>query len=103
MNWNLPRHSYEELREIVIDVLLSASKNGVNQFAGLLEHVARTLAKRHRALALPTGIAYPGADSQLHTSDENLILEIVWDLFRQGIITLGLNASNRGGDCCILC
>jgi hypothetical protein len=96
MNWNLPRHSYEELREIVIDVLLNSSQNGVNQFAGLLEHVARALAKRHRAPALPTGMAYPGADSQLHANDANLILEIVWDLFRQGIITLGFNTSNPG-------
>jgi hypothetical protein len=41
-------------------------------------------------------MAYPGADSQLHPHDSDLVLEVVWDLFRQGIITLGLNTSNPG-------
>ena len=96
MYWNLPQHTYEEIRETVVDVLSKASSNGVNEFAGLLEHTARSLAKRHNAPRLPTGIAYPGADSQLHPSDSDIVLEVVWDLFRQGVITFGLNSSNPG-------
>jgi hypothetical protein len=41
-------------------------------------------------------MAYPGADTQLHPHDADLVLEVVWDLFRQGIITLGLNTANPG-------
>ena len=96
MNWNLPQHSYEEIREVVIEVMLASSSNGVNQFQGLLEHTGRAFARMHKAPPLPTGMAYPGADSQLHPQDSDLVLEVVWDLFRQGIITLGLNTSNPG-------
>lgn len=94
--WNLHQHDYEEIREVVVDVLSKASTNGVNQFAGVLEHTARTLARRHNAPPLPTGMAYAGADSQLHPNDSNIVLEVVWDLFRQGVVTLGLNSSNPG-------
>lgn len=94
--WNLPQHSYEEIREVVIDVMSASSSNGVNQFQSLLEHVGRTFGKKHNASPLSTGMAYPGAGSQLHPQDSDLVLEVVWDLFRQGIITLGLNTSNPG-------
>jgi hypothetical protein len=94
--WNLPQHSYEEIREVVAEVLINAASNGVNQYQSVLEHTARTLARRKNAPPLPTGMAYPGADSQLHPNDSNLVLEVVWDLFRQGVITLGLNSSNPG-------
>jgi hypothetical protein len=40
--WNLPQHNYEEIREVVVDVLSKASTNGVNQFSGVLEHTARS-------------------------------------------------------------
>jgi hypothetical protein len=91
--WNLPQHSYEEIREVVIDTLLSEH---VDQYAGVLEQVARKLATRHNAPPLPTGMAYRGAHSQLHPNDSSLVLEAVWDLFRQGFITLGRDTSNPG-------
>jgi hypothetical protein len=94
--WNLPQHDYEEIREVVVDVLSKAPGNGVNQYDSVLEHTARTLAQRHNAPALPAGMAYPGAGSQLHPNDSNTVLEVVWDLFRQGVITLGLNSANPG-------
>jgi len=92
--WNLPQHSYEEIRETVIEIMLASSSNGVNQFQSLLEHVGRTFGAKHSAPSLPTGFAYPGAGSQLHPHDADLVLEVVWDLFRQGVITLGLNTAN---------
>lgn len=94
--WNLPQHSYEEIREAVIDVMLASPSNGVSQFETLLEHVGRSFGGEHNAPALPTGMAYPGAGNQLHPNDANFVLEVVWDLFRQGVITLGLNTANPG-------
>lgn len=91
--WNLPQHSYEEIRETVIEVILNEA---VNQYAAVLEHAARRLAKQHGAPPLATGMAYPGAHTQLHPNNSSLVLEVVWDLFRQGFITLGLNDANPG-------
>jgi hypothetical protein len=95
MNGNQPRHSYEELRDVVIYVLLNARTNGVDTFDKLLEHAALALSKRNNE---PQGRQYfsHGAAAQLHPGDSDGVLEIVWDLFRQGILTLGLNASNPG-------
>lgn len=92
----LPKHSYEEIREIVIDIMLDPASSEVNQFQALLEHVGRRVAHKHNAPALQGGFSYAGAGSRLDSNDADLVLEIVWDLFRQGIITLGLNSSNPG-------
>ena len=82
----LQEHSYEELREVVIDILLNAKETGANRFEKILEKTALEFAAQE---------AGPGA-ARLHQDDVELILEIVWDLFRQGIITFGLNASSPG-------
>jgi hypothetical protein len=42
----------------------------------------------------PAPGAYP-ADSALDNADADLFLEVFWDLFRDGVITLGLNDSNK--------
>jgi hypothetical protein len=39
-------------------------------------------------------MAYQGAAAALHPRDRDVLLEIFWDLFRQGVITLGLNDNN---------
>ncbi|HZZ63041.1 MAG TPA: hypothetical protein VFE63_18055 [Roseiarcus sp.] len=95
MSENQPLHSYEELRDIVTYILLNAQTNGVDRFDKLMEQVALALPKRNRGTQ---GREYysPGSATQLHSGDSNVVLEIVWDLFRQGILTLGLNASNPG-------
>ncbi|HTS42205.1 MAG TPA: hypothetical protein VMH84_16875 [Xanthobacteraceae bacterium] len=95
-NWSAPQHSYEEIRETMIEVFRTSSPNDVNQFSLVVEQTARALTRRYRPPALPGGVMYPGAQSQLHPNDRMLILEIVWDLFRQGIITLGINDNNPG-------
>jgi hypothetical protein len=82
----LQEHSYEELREVVIDILLNARENGANRFEKILERTALELAGQEAG----HGVV------QLHRDDAELILEIVWDLFRQGIVTFGVNASNPG-------
>ena len=55
MNWNQTEHSYEELREVVISVMLDASNNGVDNFDKLLERTALELFKQdgsHRELSI---------------------------------------------------
>ncbi len=94
MNWNRAEHSYEELREVVISVMLDASNNGVDNFDKLLERTALELFKQDG----PQGTQHfsHGSATQLNQNDAELVLDIVWDLFRQGIVTLGANASNPG-------
>ena len=91
MNSNEQEHSYEELRELVIAILLDSGENGVNHFTKLLERAALELCKQNGTECGPQRSA-----AQLHAADAELVLEIVWDLFRQGIVTLGLNAANPG-------
>lgn len=95
MNWNQQEHSYEELRDVVIDVMLDYSSNGVDKFEKLLEQTALALYKRDSSARERQYFSH-GSANQLHPNDGELVLEIVWDLFRQGILTLGLNASNPG-------
>src|SRR5208283_3263637 len=95
MNANLQEHSYEELREIVINILLAASENGVDRFEKLLEKTALELCRQDGPEHGRQHFSY-GSATQLSPDDAEIVLEIVWDLFRQGILTFGLNASNPG-------
>jgi len=92
MNSNQQEHSYEELREVVINVMLDANNNGVDRFDMLLEKTALELCK-DGAGPSEQHFCY-GAAAQLHPNDAELALEIVWDLYRQGLVTWGSNASN---------
>ena len=83
-------HSYEELREVVINVLLDANANGVDRFEKLLERTALEFCKLDWPGRGQQHFSY-GAASLLHPNDAELVLEIVWDLFRQGIVTEVLN------------
>jgi len=95
MSPNQQEHSYEELREVVINVMLDANDNGVDRFEKLLDKTAFELCTQD---GLEHGQRQFSDDSagQLHPNDAELVLEIVWDLFRQGILTLGSNVSNPG-------
>jgi hypothetical protein len=69
------------------------------RFSDLSEAVGQSLLKRAGAWPLPpgeTGIAYRGALSYLNGKDPPQILEAFWDLFRQGVVTLGRNANEPG-------
>jgi hypothetical protein len=69
--------------------------SGNNQYNTLVENTARVLNEREGSNAdLGTGFAYQGAAAALYPRDRDTLLEIFWDLFRQGIITLGLNDNN---------
>jgi hypothetical protein len=92
--WNAKQHSYEELRDVVMDVLHQGI-SGNNQYQTLIENVARVINQRESpGINLGTRMAYQGAAAALHPQDRDKLLEIFWDLFRQGVITLGLNDNN---------
>lgn len=93
---NTPKHTYEEVRGIAVDVLLARQSGQFNEF---FEDIGRTLLQKHKAWPPPpqlTGVGYPGVGALLHPDDTPLILEVFWDLFRQGAITLGRDAHQPG-------
>ncbi len=95
MNPNQQEHCYEELREILINILLDSHENGVDRFEKVLERIGLELWKQDGAEQARQHFSY-GSAAQLHPNDVELLLEIVWDLFRQGIVTFGVNASRPG-------
>ena len=95
-NWNATQHGYEELRVLVVDELLART---CSNFDELLEKVGQGILRRHNRWPLPPdekGMIYRGATAYLHPYDGLTILEVFWDLFRQGIITLGKDTANPG-------
>ena len=82
---NPPQHTYEEIRETVVDILLKRVQveEEPHQWASLTVSVAEVFARRRNV-----------DERRLHPSEEELVRDVFWDLFRQGFITLGLNNSN---------
>lgn len=91
----LSEHAYEELRGIVVDILLNRErvKYEATHYDHLLAGVAEVLARRGS-----TGQQQPLCGSpdevRLHSHDVELVRDIFWDLFRQGVITLGKDGTN---------
>jgi len=86
-------HSHEEIRSIALDIL--AKRESVsydpNQYENLKLGIGEVFARRE-------GRIHPGhhgAPHPLDRADSEIFLEVFWDLFRQGVITLGLNDANR--------
>jgi hypothetical protein len=83
-------HSYEEIRSVALDVL--AGREAVQyepvQYENMKLGIAEVLARRE-------GRPRDGRPPQLDGADSELFLEVFWELFRQGVITLGLNDANR--------
>lgn len=79
-------HTYEEIREVVVDLLLQGA---ANQWRGLVSAVSEVFAKQQNLG--PHARAFP---PPLHPADAELVRDVFWDLFRQGFVTLGLNDSN---------
>ena len=48
MHWNQTEHSYEELREVVMSVMLDGCNNGPEKFEKILEKTASTFTGRTR-------------------------------------------------------
>jgi hypothetical protein len=82
-------HSYEELRSVALDILAKREKATwePNQYEHLKNSISDILETRNRGQRM--------VNSSLSPHDSELFLELFWDLFRQGIITLGFNDYNR--------
>ena len=78
-------HNYEEIRSAVVDILLGIEEPSVSQFGRLPSAV-------HQVLSLRAG-KDPSTLRQSN-QDEKLVRDVFWDLFRQGVITLGMNNAN---------
>jgi hypothetical protein len=81
----LPSLSYEEIREIILDILLQREQVGYkpDQFDNLVVGVGEVISRRN------------GQPNQRpNPQNEELVRDVFWDLFRQGFITLGMNNAN---------
>lgn len=87
-------HSYEEIRAAALDVLAGREKVSYNstQYEQLKRGVGEVFARRENHIQP----GHFGASYPLDYTDSDIFLEVFWDLFRQGIITVGLNDANRG-------
>ena len=87
-------HSHEEIRNAILDVLTGKVRTSYtpDQFNHLKIGVAAALAARGLQVAQhPSN--YP-ADTALDHADAEICREVFWDLFRQGVVTLGVNDAN---------
>src|SRR5579859_2889178 len=91
--WKLPQHTYEEIREVVVDILLKRESVAFdpNQWENLTTGVAEVFVRRTAQLGQPHD---RHQQHSLHPYDAELVRDVFWDLFRQGFITLGFNNSN---------
>ena len=91
-------HSYEEIRDVAIDLLAGREQGtyDLNQYEHLLVGVAEVFQKR-AGTSPQQGFQVWGSQSgaQLSHQDREHFLEVFWGLFREGLITLGLDDSNR--------
>ncbi|NQT62172.1 MAG: hypothetical protein HQ556_04365 [Candidatus Marinimicrobia bacterium] len=88
-------HSYEELRNVILD-LLAGRESGPHelyQYEHLKIGVASVFDKRENDSSITRYRG--GGQPSLSPADSELFLEIFWGLFREGIITLGMNDNNR--------
>lgn len=90
-------HSFEEIRAVALDLLAGRERGAydLTQYQNLLVGVAQVFDRREGG---PGGRGYQGGGTfgpSLSADDRELFLEVFWALFREGVITLGLNDSNR--------
>ncbi|TBZ57129.1 hypothetical protein [Rhizobium leguminosarum] len=90
MNQDTKQHSYEEIREAIIDII-TRPRNSPDQWAALIRELELELARRDGAPA-PHASLY--GSQTMHPYDAELARDAFWDLFRQGMITLGINDAN---------
>lgn len=83
-------HSYEEIRSCVLDILAGRESGvyGFSQYRSLHATAAEVFVRRENPGRQVMG------EQRLSAHDSEIFLEVFWDLFRQGIITLGLDDNN---------
>lgn len=88
-------HSFEEIRSAAIDLLAGRETTSyqLDQYERLLLGVSDVFERRegrpNRATHFST------AQGTLSPHDREIFLEVFWTLFREGVITLGINDANR--------
>ena len=82
-------HSYEEIRDVVVDILLGKERTGyeATQFVHLAIGVREVFGRR-------AGLQGDLTRLPRNADDDELVRDVFWDLFRQGIITLGSDNAN---------
>lgn len=89
-------HSYEELRGVVVDVLLKREsiRQAPTHYQYLVSGVAEVLARRGSPATNMPHIS--GSDEvRLDARDVDLIRDVFWDMFRQGYVVLGGHDPNE--------
>src|SRR5579859_3477016 len=88
-------HSFEEIRSAAIDLLArrETAPYDLNQYEHLLLAVSDVFQRREGGA--PRQGHFSTAQATLSNHDRELFLEVFWALFREGVITLGMNDSNR--------
>ena len=88
-------HSYEEIRDATFKVISedTGSTSSLEQYNNLKIKVGETLDKYDNIPPQPR-TSYP-ADTALSIEDSEILREVFWDLFRQGIVTLGKDEFNH--------
>jgi hypothetical protein len=86
-------HSYEEIRSAALDLLAGREEASydLSQYEHVLIGVAEVFQRRGENLRQRSF----GSGRDLSQQDRELFREVFWELFRQGIITLGRDDSNR--------
>ena len=81
-------HSYEEIRSVALDILSGREDVRLesSHYEGLRYAIAKVFDRRE---------GRHSENFRLDNRDNDIFLELFWDLFRQGIITLGSNDANR--------
>lgn len=92
----LSDHSYEEIRGAALDLLAGRESGsyGISQYESLLTGVAEVFSRR--GMLQPQENRFMGSsNASLSRADKEIFLEVFWGLFREGVITLGMDDSNR--------
>jgi hypothetical protein len=89
------KHSYEEIRDATFNVLSERvpSTYSLNQYHHLKIEVGKVLDAYDKLPPKPPR-SYPAEDA-LTKEDAETLREVFWDLFRQGILTLGKDELNN--------
>ena len=95
MNDNQPKPNDNDLREAVVAVMLEAGDEGVKTFERLVAKTAIELEKRY-GMAVGRQHVSAAGSSRADPSISERVLEVSWDLARQGVVTFAPEASIPG-------
>jgi hypothetical protein len=87
-------HSYSEIRAVALDILSERESVSYqpNQYEYLRIGVGEVFARREGIISRENRRE---PQISMDSQDNEIFLEVFWELFRQGIITLGINHNNK--------